>query len=81
MNDVCDVFGPIDRDVDERVVLTACELQALKYKDIDRDTMVVAAEKMGISKSVFGEIYTSARHKVALALVESKQLHIVCDDS
>lgn len=62
-----------------KVYIQPDEVQALAYKDLDSLTMQDAAEKMGISKTVFAGIYQSARHKQTDCLVNGKILIVQCD--
>lgn len=62
----------------EKVTLYPDELQALSYKDLENLTMQEAAKKMGISKTVFAGIYTSARKKQTDALINGKILTVQC---
>jgi predicted DNA-binding protein (UPF0251 family) len=79
MDKVCRRFGPLDgSEADDCVVLESDELQALKYKDMDHKTIVEAALLMGVSKSVFGDIYKHAREKVVDAVVSGKEILVVC---
>lgn len=64
----------------EKVLLYSDELQALAYKDLDDLTMQESAQKMGISKTVFAGIYTSARKKQTDCLINGKILTVQCDD-
>jgi predicted DNA-binding protein (UPF0251 family) len=52
----------------------------LAYKDLDELTMQQAADKMGISKTVFAGIYRSARKKQTDCLINGKILTVQCDD-
>jgi predicted DNA-binding protein (UPF0251 family) len=52
------------------------ELEALRLADLDGLSQAEAAERMGVSRSTFQRIVTSARHQVALALTEGFALHI-----
>lgn len=70
---------PLVRPTLEKVMLYPDEVQALAYKDLDNLTMQQAAEKMGISKTVFAGIYTSARRKQTDCLINGKILTIKCD--
>lgn len=54
---ICRRYGPIDDVATECVLMRADEIQALRHKDVDGCTVVTAAQKMGISKSVFGTLY------------------------
>jgi predicted DNA-binding protein (UPF0251 family) len=62
----------------EKVILYPDELQALAYKDLEDLTMQAAAQKMGISKTVFAGIYTSWRKKQTDCLVNGKILTVQC---
>lgn len=75
---ICTRYGPIDDVATECVLMRADEIQALRYKDVDGCTVVQAAEKMGISKSVFGALYKDAREKLITAVLEGKELAIMC---
>ncbi len=78
---VCKRFGPIDHDATACVLMRPDEIQALRYKDVDGLTVMQAAEKMGISKSVFGTMYKQAREKLITAVLEGMELAIVCPGS
>jgi predicted DNA-binding protein (UPF0251 family) len=77
---VCERFGPLMGEASsaDPILLLSDELQALRYKDIDGLTMIQAGQKMGISKSVFAQIYKCARTKVAHALCTNTPLDIKC---
>ncbi len=60
----------------EEVVLTMEEMESLRLKDYKNLDQVTAAEKMKTSQSTFQRILTSARQKIALAIVEGKALEI-----
>lgn len=62
----------------EQIILERDELQALAYKDLEDMTMQEAADKMGISKTVFAGIYTRARYKQTDCLVNGKILLVAC---
>ena len=64
----------------EKVELFPDELQALAYKDLDNFTMQQAADNMGVSKTVFAGIYSSARRKQTDCLINGKILTVVCDE-
>jgi predicted DNA-binding protein (UPF0251 family) len=63
------------RDLRE-VILTKEEMEALKLKDFDKLDQARSAEKMRTSQSTFQRILSSARAKVAEAIVEGKALRI-----
>ncbi len=52
------------------------ELEALRLTDLEGLSQAEAAERMGVSRSTFQRIVTSARHQVALALTEGLALQI-----
>jgi len=60
----------------EEVVLTEEEMEAMKLKDFDGFDQTEAAEKMSTSQSTFQRILSSAREKIAEAIVEGKALRI-----
>ena len=53
------------------------EYEAIKLADYDFMNHQQAAELMGISRPTFARIYESARRKIALALVETKEIKTV----
>lgn len=62
------------------VVLSICELQALIDRDMEWMTMAQACKDMGISKTVFAGIYTSARKKLTKAIITGATLQIECEN-
>lgn len=60
----------------EEVVLTKEEMEAIKLKDFDGLEQTEASEKMNTSQSTFQRILTSARTKIAEAIVKGKALKI-----
>ena len=60
----------------EEAVLTKEEMEAIKLKDFDGLEQTEAAERMNTSQSTFQRILSSARVKVAQAIVEGKALKI-----
>jgi predicted DNA-binding protein (UPF0251 family) len=60
----------------EEVALTKEELEALKLKDFDGLEQTEAAQKMKTSQSTFQRILSSARIKIAEAIVKGKALRI-----
>ncbi len=60
----------------EEVVLTKEEIEAVKLKDFDGLEQMEAAEKMNTSQSTFQRILSSARAKIAQAMVKGKALKI-----
>ena len=78
LDQICKRFGPIDDVATECLLLRPDEVQALRYKDIDGYSIIQAAEKMGISKSVFGSLYKEAREKLITAVLDGKEIAILC---
>lgn len=58
----------------ERLALAADELEALRLCDLLGLTQAEAGERMGVSRATVQRIVTSARGKVAKALVEGAAL-------
>lgn len=53
------------------------EYEALKLADFDLMNHLEASKVMGVSRATFARIYERARRKIALALVEVKELKSV----
>jgi len=60
----------------EEIALSKEELEALKLSDFQGLNQIEAAKKMATSQSTFQRILSSARKKVAAALVGGKALRI-----
>lgn len=60
----------------KEIFLTKEELEAIKLKDFDGLDQIPAGEKMKISQSTFQRILSSARNKIAQALVLGMALRI-----
>jgi predicted DNA-binding protein (UPF0251 family) len=60
----------------EEIFLTREEMEAIKLKDFDGLAQTEAAKKMKTSQSTFQRILSSARAKIAQAVVEGKALKI-----
>jgi uncharacterized protein len=60
----------------EEVVLTKEEMEVIKLKDFDGLEQTEASEKMNTSQSTFQRILSSARVKIAEAIVKGKALKI-----
>jgi len=60
----------------EEVVLNVDELEAMRLCDFEGLDQVKAAQKMKISQSTFCRILSSARKKIAQALVEGRAIKI-----
>jgi len=66
-------FKP-DIESDELIEVTLDEFEAIRLKDYHNIKQKKAAEIMGISQPTFHRIITSARSKIAKALVEGKTI-------
>ncbi len=64
----------------EVVVLTPDEVEALRLKDYEGLDQNAAAEKMNISQPTFYRILSSARRKIADALINGKAIQIEKSD-
>ena len=60
----------------EEIALTREEIEAVKLKDFDGLEQTEAAEKMNTSQSTFQRILSSARKKIAEALIKGRALNI-----
>lgn len=60
----------------EEVQLTVEELEAIRLKDLMGLEQEGCAEKMGVSRPTYHRILSSARSKVAEALVEGKAIRV-----
>jgi len=60
----------------EEVELGVDELEALRLCDLENWEQKKAAKKMGISQSTLQRILTSARKKIAEALIKGKAIRI-----
>jgi len=60
----------------DEVVLTVEEYEALRLADLESKPQVRAAGEMGISQPTFNRLLTSARNKVAEALVRGKAIKV-----
>ncbi len=70
-------YGPdINSKKSEQVILLYEEYEALKLCDYDMYNHVDASILMGVSRPTFTRIFSSARQKIAKALVEGKQISI-----
>jgi predicted DNA-binding protein (UPF0251 family) len=80
---ICRIFGPLLMDRKKicdaaTVIIDSDEFQTIIYQDLDGLTMDVASAKMGISKTVYAGLYSSARKKLADAMFNNKVIHLGC---
>jgi predicted DNA-binding protein (UPF0251 family) len=64
----------INNDLKNTVELLYEEYEALKLADYDLLNHQEASEIMGISRPTFARIYENARRKIAMALVEAREI-------
>jgi len=69
-------FGPRGMKETDVSVLTIGEFEAIRLKDLEDLDQVEAAKKMNVSQPTFHRILSSARRKVAEALVNGKMIRI-----
>lgn len=72
----CCHFSPQHKSDTETISLLAEEVEALYLMDLMELYQEEAALKMGISRPTFARIIKAARHKVALALLLARPLHL-----
>lgn len=60
----------------EEILLGLDEVESLRLKDLVGLEQEQCAERMGVAQSTFQRILTSARNKVASALIEGKALRV-----
>ena len=60
----------------EEIALKVEEFEALRLKDLEEMEQEEAAEKMGISQPTFCRLVSSARKKVADAIVNGKAIRV-----
>jgi len=73
---IVDRFIPHGVRKSEELILTIVEFEALKLKDLENLSQIEAAKKMNISQPTFNRILSSARKKVADAIVNGKAIKI-----
>lgn len=75
---LCSCFkpeGPFKKDL-RGVTLQTDEFEALKLHDVDNLSQKEASKKMKISQPTFARILSSARKKLASALVKGEEIRI-----
>ncbi|WP_031516291.1 DUF134 domain-containing protein [Desulfofalx alkaliphila] len=60
----------------EEVSLAVEELEAIRLKDLEYLEQEQCAQRMQVSRPTFHRVLTSARHKVAQALVQGKAIRV-----
>ena len=69
-------FKPIDINADEEIFLSVEEYEAIRLKDLEQKPQIECAKSMGISQPTFHRIISSARQKIADAIVNGKAIKI-----
>ena len=72
----CSRFGPLDGVAEGSVALALEELEAIRLLDLLGCTQEECAGQMGVARSTVQQVYDAARRKLALALVEGRELVI-----
>ena len=70
----CGRFGPLDGAAEGSVELALEELEAIRLMDLLGCTQEGCAGQMGVARSTVQQVYDAARRKLALALVEGREL-------
>ena len=70
----CGRFGPLDGAAEGSVALALEELEAIRLLDLLGCTQEECAGQMGVARSTVQQVYDAARRKLALALVEGREL-------
>ena len=70
----CSRFGPLDGVAEGSVALALEELEAIRLLDLLGCTQEECAGQMGVARSTVQQVYDAARRKLALALVEGREL-------
>ncbi|MFC1612329.1 DUF134 domain-containing protein [Patescibacteria group bacterium] len=60
----------------EEIILTMDEAEAIRLKDKEGLEQIKCAKKMNISQSTFQRLLTSARQKIALAIIDGMAIKI-----
>ncbi|MFX1259149.1 MAG: DUF134 domain-containing protein [Promethearchaeota archaeon] len=69
-------FSNIRPSMDDFVVMTVSEFEAMRLKHYTKLSQIGAAENMGVSQPTFSRILESAHQKVTRALIEGKKIKI-----
>lgn len=79
-------FGPVNHMTDETITLSIDEFETIRLIDKFELSQAECSTYMSVARTTVQQMYTSARKKIALALVDGKQLKIeggdyIIDDS
>lgn len=68
--------GSLSERLDDSIVLSVDEYEAIRLIDCIGLTQEQCAKHMGVARTTVTEIYDKARHKIALMLIEGRDLRI-----
>ena len=71
----CTLFGPQDGCLGQ-VAMTVDEYEVIRLIDLEELTQEQCAEQMGVARTTVQSIYAGARKKLALCIVEGRELVI-----
>ena len=69
-------FSRDGRNIEDSIVLTVSEFEAMRLKHYVNFNQKDAAEKMGVSQPTFSRMLERAHQKVTQALYEGKSIHV-----
>ena len=69
-------FKPVEVSKIEETILNVEEFEAIRLKDLEGLSEIEAAKKMNISQPTFNRLVSSARKKIADAIVSGKAIKI-----
>ncbi len=69
-------FGPLDAQSLEVITMTIEEYEVIRLIDLEKMTQEECATSLDVSRTTVQSIYSSAREKIARALVEVKTINI-----
>ncbi|MCY6372238.1 DUF134 domain-containing protein [Clostridium ganghwense] len=71
-------FGPLELDSNDKdiIYMNIEEVESIRLMDLEGLDQIQCAEVMGIARSTFQRIYSSAKQKVADSLINGKRLKI-----
>lgn len=73
-------FGPKNSNNTEELILSVDEYETIRLIDLENKTQEEASIQMEVARTTVQSIYTSARNKIADAMVNGKNLIIMGGD-